>query len=112
MAKNIATTINKGFIHLVFVSILLLLFFSEESPPKRNPGSGKSLRHPHERTFDLFRRPAVVEIGAASREELEQATTKLRTAESEVASQRQRLVLLGLSELLPLTTTSTDFHTI
>lgn len=38
----------------------------------------------------------LVEIGAASREELEQATTKLRTAESEVASQRQRLMLLGL----------------
>ena len=40
----------------------------------------------------------LVEIGAASREELEQAITKLRTAESEVASQRQRLILLGLSE--------------
>ena len=40
----------------------------------------------------------LMEIGAASREELEQATTKLRTAESEVASQRQRLILLGLSE--------------
>jgi membrane fusion protein, heavy metal efflux system len=40
----------------------------------------------------------LVEIGAASREELEQATTKLRSAESEVASQRQRLMLLGLSE--------------
>lgn len=39
----------------------------------------------------------LVEIGAASREELEQATTKLRTAESEVAAQRQRLLLLGLS---------------
>lgn len=39
----------------------------------------------------------LVEIGAASREELEQATTKLKTAESEVASQRQRLMLLGLS---------------
>jgi multidrug resistance efflux pump len=38
----------------------------------------------------------LVEIGAASREELEQATTKLRTAESEVALQRQRLMLLGL----------------
>jgi RND family efflux transporter MFP subunit len=46
----------------------------------------------HARTVRL------VEIGAASREELEQATTKLRTAESEVASQRQRLILLGLSE--------------
>lgn len=46
----------------------------------------------HARTIRL------VEIGAASREELEQATTKLRTAESEVASQRQRLVLLGLGE--------------
>ena len=46
----------------------------------------------HARTVRL------VEIGAASREELEQATTKLRTAESEVASQRQRLVLLGLGE--------------
>src|SRR5687768_10670608 len=39
----------------------------------------------------------LVEIGAASREELEQATTKLETAESEVASQRQRLMLLGLT---------------
>lgn len=45
----------------------------------------------HARTVRL------VEIGASSREELEQATTKLRTAESEVASQHQRLVLLGLS---------------
>lgn len=45
----------------------------------------------HARTVRL------VEIGAASREELEQATTKLKTAQSEVASQRQRLMLLGLS---------------
>lgn len=44
----------------------------------------------HARTVKL------VEIGAASREEVEQATTKLRTAEAEVASQRQRLMLLGL----------------
>ena len=34
---------------------------------------------------------------AVSREELEQATTKLKTAEAEVASQRQKLLLLGLS---------------
>jgi membrane fusion protein, heavy metal efflux system len=39
----------------------------------------------------------LVEIGAASREELEQATTKLKTAESEIAAERQRLMLLGLS---------------
>lgn len=39
----------------------------------------------------------LLEIGAASKEEFEQATTKLRSAESEVASQRQRLLLLGLS---------------
>ncbi|MGI8835189.1 MAG: efflux RND transporter periplasmic adaptor subunit [Pyrinomonadaceae bacterium] len=39
----------------------------------------------------------LVEIGAASREEMEQATTKLKTSESEVAAQRQRLILLGLS---------------
>jgi len=45
----------------------------------------------HARTMKL------VEIGAASREELEQATTKLRTAEAEAASRRQRLLLLGLS---------------
>jgi membrane fusion protein, heavy metal efflux system len=45
----------------------------------------------HARTVKL------VEIGAASREELEQATTKLRSSESELASQRQRLLLLGLS---------------
>ncbi|HUE80552.1 MAG TPA: efflux RND transporter periplasmic adaptor subunit [Pyrinomonadaceae bacterium] len=38
----------------------------------------------------------LVEIGAASREELEQTTTKLRTAELDVASQRERLLLLGL----------------
>ena len=44
----------------------------------------------HSRTIKL------AEIGAASREELEQATTKLRTAEAQVASQRQRLLLLGL----------------
>ena len=45
----------------------------------------------HARTVKL------VEIGAASREEVEQATTKLKTAEAEVAAQRQRLMLLGLS---------------
>jgi cobalt-zinc-cadmium efflux system membrane fusion protein len=45
----------------------------------------------HQRTARL------VEIGAASREEFEMATTKLKTAESEVASLRQRLLLLGLT---------------
>ena len=45
----------------------------------------------HARTTKL------VEIGAASKEELEQATSKLKTAESEVAQLRQRLLLLGLS---------------
>ena len=45
----------------------------------------------HARTIKL------VEIGAASREELEQATTKFKTAQSEVAAQRQRLLLLGLN---------------
>lgn len=47
-------------------------------------------RH-HRRTAQL------VEIGAASREEFEQATTRLRSAEAEVASLRQRLLLLGLT---------------
>jgi membrane fusion protein, heavy metal efflux system len=47
-------------------------------------------RH-HMRTMKL------VEIGAASREELEMANTKLRDAESEVANLRQKLLLLGLS---------------
>ncbi len=46
----------------------------------------------HVRTIRLL------EIGAASREELEQATTKFKTAEAEVASQRQKLLLLGLSQ--------------
>ncbi len=46
-------------------------------------------RH-HLRTIKL------VEIGAASREELEAATTKYRQTESEVANLRQRLMLLGL----------------
>jgi RND family efflux transporter MFP subunit len=39
----------------------------------------------------------LVEIGAASREELETATSKLRAGEAELANMRQRLVLLGLS---------------
>src|SRR6185295_8256229 len=39
----------------------------------------------------------LVEIGAASREELEMATSKLKAAESGVANLRQRLLLLGLS---------------
>ena len=45
----------------------------------------------HARTMKL------VEIGAASKEEFEQATSKLKAAESEVSSLRQRLLLLGLS---------------
>src|SRR5713226_5951715 len=47
-------------------------------------------RH-HLRTVKL------VEIGAASREELEMATTKYREAESAVANLRQKLLLLGLN---------------
>ena len=45
----------------------------------------------HRRTVQL------VEIGAASREELEQATTLMNSAESGVATLRQRLILLGLT---------------
>ena len=45
----------------------------------------------HRRTAKL------VEIGAASREEFERATTQLKTAESVLANLRQKLVLLGLS---------------
>ena len=48
--------------------------------------------HKHHR-----RTARLVEIGAASREEFEVATTKLKRAESEVASLRQRLLLLGLT---------------
>ena len=40
----------------------------------------------------------LVEIGAASKEEFEQATSKLKAAESEVSSLQQRLLLLGLSQ--------------
>ncbi len=39
----------------------------------------------------------LVAIGAVSREELEQATNKLKAAEAELANLRQRLLLLGLS---------------
>jgi membrane fusion protein, heavy metal efflux system len=46
----------------------------------------------HARTMKL------VEIGAASKEEFEQATSKLKAAESEVSSLRQRLLLLGFSQ--------------
>ena len=45
----------------------------------------------HRRTAQL------VEIGAASREEMEMVTTRLKAAESEIASLRQRLLLLGLT---------------
>jgi cobalt-zinc-cadmium efflux system membrane fusion protein len=45
----------------------------------------------HPRTAEL------VEIGAASREEFEQSASMLKKAEAEVASQRQRLLLLGLA---------------
>jgi RND family efflux transporter MFP subunit len=45
----------------------------------------------HHRTLQL------VEIGAASREEAEQSTSMLKKAEAEVASLRQRLLLLGLT---------------
>ncbi|MFL6254387.1 MAG: efflux RND transporter periplasmic adaptor subunit, partial [Pyrinomonadaceae bacterium] len=43
------------------------------------------------------RTTALVEIGAASREEFEQSTTMLKKAEAEVASQRQRLLVLGMT---------------
>ncbi len=45
----------------------------------------------HQRTTRL------VELGAASREEFEQATSVLKKAEAEMAAQRQRLLLLGLT---------------
>jgi len=45
-----------------------------------------------------MRAEKLVEIGAASREELEMATSKLRSAESDVANFRQKLILLGLSQ--------------
>ena len=44
-----------------------------------------------------LRTQRLVEIGAASREELEMANTKYRDAESEVARLREKLLLLGLS---------------
>src|SRR5207245_9120276 len=47
-------------------------------------------RH-HMRTMKL------VEIGAASRQDLEMATSQYREAESNVANLRQKLMLLGMS---------------
>lgn len=44
-----------------------------------------------------LRTARLVEIGAASREEFEQATTKLKSAESDVAALRQKLLLLGVA---------------
>ncbi|MET0625233.1 MAG: efflux RND transporter periplasmic adaptor subunit [Pyrinomonadaceae bacterium] len=43
------------------------------------------------------RTATLIEIGAASREEFEQATSVLKKAEAELAAQRQRLLLLGLT---------------
>lgn len=48
-------------------------------------------RRNHNRTANL------VEIGAASRQEFEEATTRLRSSEAEIARVRQRLLLLGLT---------------
>lgn len=48
-------------------------------------------RH-HKRTVEL------VEIGAVSREELDEATAEYKTAEAAVASAKQRLVLLGMND--------------
>ncbi len=45
----------------------------------------------HRRTTEL------VEIGAASREELEQATSAFKAAQAKLASARQKLILLGMS---------------
>lgn len=58
-------------------------------------------RH-HLRTIKL------VEIGAASRQDLEEATSKYREAESNVANLRQKLLLLGMSSprIAALTSTS------
>jgi RND family efflux transporter MFP subunit len=50
----------------------------------------------------------LVAIGAASREELEMATSKLKAAESDVANLRQRLLLLGLSSQRISTLSSTS----
>jgi RND family efflux transporter MFP subunit len=44
-----------------------------------------------------MRTAKLVEIGAASRQELEMATSQLRDAESSLANLRQKLMLLGLS---------------
>ena len=44
-----------------------------------------------------MRTAKLVEIGAASRQELEMATSQLRDAESNLANLRQKLMLLGLS---------------
>jgi RND family efflux transporter MFP subunit len=46
----------------------------------------------HRRTTEL------VELGAMSREELEQATTMYKTAQANLTSARERLILLGMSE--------------
>ena len=46
----------------------------------------------HRRTTEL------VEIGAVSREDLEQATSMNKTAEANLASARERLILLGMTE--------------
>jgi cobalt-zinc-cadmium efflux system membrane fusion protein len=44
-----------------------------------------------------LRTTKLVEIGAASRQELEEATSKYREAESNLANLRQKLLLLGMS---------------
>jgi len=70
--------------------------FAADPTPTPSPAESATPKAPahhrhHMRTMKL------VEIGAASREELEMANTKLRDAESEVANLRQKLLLLGLS---------------
>ncbi|HWC77390.1 MAG TPA: efflux RND transporter periplasmic adaptor subunit [Blastocatellia bacterium] len=57
----------------------------------------KMLAESEEHHKHHLRAVELVEIGAISREEVEEATSKYKSAQANVASARQRLILLGLS---------------
>ena len=74
----------------------LVTIFSDELAKAQSEylkmlAEGEQLSQRHRRTIEL------VEIGASSREELEQATSAYKSVQAAIASARQQLLLLGMS---------------
>ncbi len=75
---------------------LAVIFSSELADAQMKYLSMRALLHADEQKFSRTRR--LVDLGAASRQELDDATASRTTRETEVAAARQRLILLGLGK--------------